>query len=375
MRSVLLSGYYGFGNTGDEAILASTVKALREADPGLKIMVLSRNPKDTSLSYEVECFQRMSPIEVSRAMNKADLVVFGGGSLLQDSTSFRSLLYYIAIIYAARLLGKPLVVYANGIGPIRSKIGRFLAKKALSTARKITVRDRESRDELIRLGIKNEVDVTADPAFLLSPASPEKVEEVLRAANVPEKPGIVFIAIRAIDAPSWFYPEIISAAQYLRGNGFFPAFLLMQDRDREIAEQLNGQIKRRGQEPLPVVGNLSPEDALGVLAKSDFCVGMRLHTLILAARAEVPFIGLEIDPKIGAFCRAAGCPVLPAPKDSRNFDLIAACQHLAKNRDAFAATLKRNLCEFQALAKKNIDMILSVLNQCTSANSSRDLAS
>ena len=148
VKRILLSGYYGFGNTGDEAILASTVKALRKARPELELMVLSEHPEETGSTYGVRAFHRMNPAQVLKAVNLADLVVFGGGSLLQDLTSLRSLIYYLSIIRVSHLVGKPVVVYANGIGPISSKIGRVLTRHTLSRVKAITVRDVESKAEL-----------------------------------------------------------------------------------------------------------------------------------------------------------------------------------------------------------------------------------
>lgn len=361
MRSILLSGYYGFGNTGDEAILTATVKALRKASPHVKIMVLSRTPEDTSKTYGVESFQRMCLSQVLSAMKRSDLVVFGGGSLLQDATSFRSLLYYLSIIYLARLFSKPLVVYANGIGPIRSTLGKFLTKLALSTARKITVRDKESKEELLKMGVVGEITVTADPAFLLSPSSHERVDSILESAGMNGSSRIVWIVLREIEAPSWFYPQILSLISFLKQKGFCPGFLLMQEKDRKIADLLNNQLLAQKEKTLPIVSGLTPEEALGILARANFCLGMRLHTLILSARALIPFMGIEIDPKIGAFCRATGCPVLPFPKNPQNFDLLEAFEALIRERKELVRKLERNLPQFQALARENIRMILSLI--------------
>lgn len=358
---VLLSGYYGFGNVGDEAILASTVESLRRKEPGIEIAVLSANPEETSRTHAVDSFARMSFREVVAGILSSDLVVFGGGSLLQDDTSFRSLLYYVAVIFASRALGKPVVVYANGVGPIRSLAGRLLTRLALSLVRRVTVRDPESEKLLRRIGVRKPVRVTADPAFLLSPSPPDRCDRILRDAGIGEDARRVWLALRPGKAPESFYLSFGPAIALLRSRGYEPCLLAMQETDQSLVPVINGSLSGMGQHPVPSVGGISPSDALGLLQKSSFCLGMRLHTLILSARASVPFIGVEIDPKIGAFCRAAGCPVLPDPAKSGKIDLLLELERLMDVRSQLEAKLTDKLPLFRNLAQDNVDMVLSVL--------------
>jgi len=362
---VLLSGYYGFGNVGDEAILASTIESLRQKEPDIEISVLSANPRETSRTHAVESYARMSLKEVVSAILSSDLIVFGGGSLLQDDTSFRSLAYYLSIIFASRALGKPVVIYANGIGPIRSLAGRLLTRLALSLTKRVTVRDPESEKLLKRMGVRKPVRVTADPAFLLSPSSPERCDEILRDAGVSGESRIAWLALRPGKAPDRFYSSFTPAISLLRSRGYEPCLLVMQERDKELVLVINGALSRNGQRPAPSVAGVSPRDALGLLQRGSFCLGMRLHTLILAARGAVPFMGVEIDPKIGAFCRAAGCPVLPDPTQGGSINLTLELERLMENRDQLELKLKEKLPLFRNLAEDNVDMVLSVLQGLT----------
>jgi polysaccharide pyruvyl transferase CsaB len=362
---VLLSGYYGFGNTGDEAILASTVESLRAREPRIQIAVLSKDPQGTAKAYGVESYERMSAKEVASAIFSSDLVVFGGGSLLQDSTSFRSLLYYVAVILLSRALGKPVVVYANGIGPVRSAAARILTRFALWLAKKVTVRDPESEKLLKRIGVRKQVRVTADPAFLLSPSPPERCEEILRGAGLAEGAQVVWLALRPEKAPERFYAAFVPVIALLRSRGYEPCLLVMQEQDQVLVPALCDALAAGGQRPVPVVQGLNPHDALAVLGRGRFCLGMRLHTLILAARAAVPFIGVEIDPKIGAFCRAAGCPVLPDPMKTGRVDLVLEFERFMENRDKLEAHLREKLPLFRSLAEDNVEMVLSVLHGIT----------
>ena len=362
MGRVLLSGYYGFGNVGDEAILASTVQALRRKQPDIEISVLSRNPAETAETHGVEAYPRMSPLQVAAAILSCDLVVFGGGSLLQDDTSLRSLLYYISVIFASRALGKPVVVYANGIGPIRSRLGKVLTKAALALTKKITVRDPESETFLRRIGVKRPVRVTADPAFLLSPSSDERCSEIMREAGISAERPLAYLAMRPGKASDEFYSAVISAVETLRSRGYEPCLLVMQGTDRQTADALNDALSTKGGKPMPLVAGKGPKDVLALLSKGSLCIGMRLHTLILAASAGVPFMGVEIDPKIGAFCRAAGCPVLPDPRKGRGSDLDLELRRFIESADELRRKLSEKLPLFRSLAEDNIDMVLSVLD-------------
>ncbi len=358
MKKILISGYYGFGNIGDEAILASTVAAFRAKDPDVEITALSQLPETTSRSYGIKALPRMSFVDVLGAIRETQVAVFGGGSLLQDSTSFRSLAYYLSILFLCHLHKKPVVVYANGIGPLRSGIGKYLTRLALSGAREITVRDEESLDVLRSIGLRRRVKVTADPAFMLDPVPDDRVNEILGAIGVSGSP--VWFALRPGKAPDSFYRYLAKSASGLRSLGLEPCLMVMQERDLSLVRCFNQHLRELGESPAPSVSGLSPAEALGVLRRGEFCVGMRLHTLILSARAGVPFLGVEIDPKIGAFCRMTGCPVLPDPSSAVS-DPESAVYALAKDRGALARSLKKSLPHFVSLAAQNVDIVLSVL--------------
>ncbi|HHY75434.1 MAG TPA: polysaccharide pyruvyl transferase CsaB [Firmicutes bacterium] len=362
LAKLLLSGYYGFGNLGDEAILASTVEALRRRTPETEIWVLSANPEETTLSYGIRAFNRMSPIDLLRAVGGTDLVVFGGGSLLQDATSFRSLLYYIGIIYLAKVLGKPLVVYANGIGPLGSRASRCLTRSALLTAREITLRDPESEAVLREIGLPTEgkVSVTADPAFLLSPAPCGKVADIMAREGLGGQGDIVWLALRG-GKDVRFYRAVADAVAFMRKEGLCPALLVMQERDLGASEAVQKNLEARGEKPVPLVKNVRPAEALGLLQKGLFSFGMRLHTLILSAHAEIPFLGVEIDPKIGAFCRMVENPCIPDPGTGPAPDLVSGFRKFLENRSTYSSAVKKHVPVLRQKAEENIDMVVRTL--------------
>ncbi|MPN32098.1 hypothetical protein SDC9_179574 [bioreactor metagenome] len=147
---LLISGYYGFHNLGDEAILSSMQQALRQEHDNLELTVLSANPALTRSSYDVKALSRTDYRAIWKELGKTDLLISGGGSLLQDVTSSRSLQYYLLILAMSLLRGPPFMIYSQGIGPIRGSWNRRITAWILKKARVLTVRDQQSFDELLR---------------------------------------------------------------------------------------------------------------------------------------------------------------------------------------------------------------------------------
>ena len=142
MVNILISGYYGFDNIGDESILRTLVSSLREHIPDCSLTVLSHNPTSTREKYGVEAVDRMSPMAILRAVKKCDMLISGGGSLLQDVTSSKSLHYYLSIIRCAEFFHKKVFIYSQGIGPIDRPSNRRAAAAALNLFEKFGQNDR-----------------------------------------------------------------------------------------------------------------------------------------------------------------------------------------------------------------------------------------
>jgi len=159
MTKYVISGYIGFDNFGDEAIARVLTEKLKR-EGAEKITLISSNPQKTADIHGVEACPMLKFI---RPLLKADILISGGGSLLQDVTSLKSLIYYLGIIYVALFLQKKVIIYAQGIGPIRSGFGQILTKFALKYCTEITVRDKKSQELLESWGIK--ADLVKDPVF------------------------------------------------------------------------------------------------------------------------------------------------------------------------------------------------------------------
>ena len=142
---IVISGYYGFNNAGDEAMLSAILQALQGTFDSPDITVISGDPKSTAASFGVHTVPRFSISGICRSIFSSDLIISGGGSLLQDVTSWKSMIYYLSIITLGVLFRKQVFLYSQGIGPVRYRVIRIILKHVLNHVDAITVRDKESK--------------------------------------------------------------------------------------------------------------------------------------------------------------------------------------------------------------------------------------
>jgi len=299
MKKVVISGYYGFNNAGDEAILAALVAGLRReaARRGeeLKITVLSASPAETAARHKVAAVGRMNIWQIIRELSTADLFLSGGGGLLQDRTGQGlSVAYYLGLVFLARLLGKPAVLYAHGIGPVKRACNRLLVRLVANRAAQVSVRDEASLAELVAMGVtRPPVEVTADPAFLLSPAE--------KAENKNKRP-VFAVAVRPGAGEEKYLPEIAAAADRLQAKYGAELVLLPMHPacDLPATRRLAGMLQAKA----AVLSEIpEPEKLLDRFAGFDLVISLRLHALIFAAICGVPMVGIGYDPKVDAFLR------------------------------------------------------------------------
>jgi len=277
--NILVSGYYGFQNTGDEAIALAISRELQAR--GHRVTLLSATPADTARTYGVQAAPRMHPAGLLRAVLSCDVLLSGGGGLLQDHTSARNLTYYLAVIRLARLLGKRAVVFNQSIGPLTEAGGRRVARGLRGVP--AIVRDRGSLATLERLGVSGHLG--GDPALLLS------------AHPVTRHENRVILAPRGGQRGAT--ERLADLAARLRAEGREVVTLSFQPHlDDEEARVIGGD----------VISTADPQVALDAIAAAGFVVGVRLHAVILAAAAGVAFAGVSYDPKVAGFCADAGAP-------------------------------------------------------------------
>ncbi len=365
---IVLSGYYGFQNTGDEALLAAMLSDLRAEIGDPELVVLSRRPEETAGAHGVTSINRFDPVGVTRAIRGANLFISGGGTLLQDKTSLRSLLYYAGLALFASRSGCKLMLYANGLGPLETRIGKRIARSVLRSAQAVTLRDKMSADKLHSLFEPghapisgDRVRVTADPALGLHPASPERVEALMEAENLTGlQDSMVMVSLRPWPGDQHLTGALASALALLhRERGLVPVFLPLQypgDLEKCRAAAAACPIPTR-----VVEGIYTPQEITGLIGRAEAVIGMRLHALILAVAAGVPCMGLIYDPKIKGFLDDLGLPVAGHVESLTADDLGQAASAFARDLGRYRDQVNAHRGGLKTLARENARIAASLL--------------
>lgn len=354
---VVICGAYGRGNAGDDAILEAILQEIRSIDPDTPVTVISKNPKSTRLSYRVRSVSRVDLPGWVGAMKRARLYINGGGSLIQDVTSRRSLWFYLMNIRAAKWAGCKVQMYGCGIGPVTRGNHRELAAKVLNrNVDVITLREPDSLEELRSMGVeKPEIKLTADPALTLRPAAEEKTDSVLLRAGIPPH-GERFIcfALRPWPGFSEKAPVFAAGARYAwERYGLTPVFTAVEKGQdpaaaREAAKYL-GDAPHYFLDDAGAAGTI-----IGALSRMEVVVSMRLHALIFAAGRGIPLAGVVYDPKVSAFLRYIGQENFTDLEALTEENLKAMIDHAAaqaEDKEAQAEAVRK----LQELERGNVD--------------------
>jgi polysaccharide pyruvyl transferase CsaB len=297
---VLISGYYGFANLGDEAILEVLSHTLTDA--GHQVTVLSADSTRTQQLHNVNAVHRLRGM--IPAVWQHDVLISGGGGLLQDATSRLSLEYYLSLMRLAKLAKKRVIVYGQSVGPL-SRAGERSVVNVLKKNVAIAVRDGRSQRYLASHGLQ--ATLIADSALLLELPSSEPQQQ--RQAKA-EKPLLII--------PRGDKPEIQGALERaLTAFGQKPAHrdvpvavMALSPSDQEAVHALQQQGRN-----VQLWHADSPEVALTRIANAKAVLSVRLHGLILAAAAGVPYSGIAYDPKVRAFLEETGATCWQLPED------------------------------------------------------------
>lgn len=360
--NVVMCGYYGFGNAGDDAILEAIQDAIQDASDEVSMTVLSNDPAQTNERYGLEAVPRFRYSQVRRALRHSDLLLFGGGSLLQDATSTRSLLYYLSIIRLAHRMGKKVVLYANGIGPVSLPENRSRVKRVVNQVDLVTLRDHGSARELKEIGVTHpKIKVTADPVFYLNPGPQPRAQELLTHAGLQKDEPFVAVSVRSWPDTEKFIGELARTCDHIvRTHGMKILFLMMQpDKDRTATEQVRAAME----EPSCLLDEpCTPREMMAVLGEAKMCLAMRLHTLLFAARMAVPSLGLVYDPKVASYLNELD---LPAAGDVKNFDSSYANHQvdaLLADYDTVLVRLKDKSAQLTRSARENEQLMMDLLH-------------
>lgn len=305
---VLICGAYGRGNAGDDAILEAILTEMRQIDPDMPTWVLSRKPKDTRLTYRVNSIYIFSVFKWLRQMRKNNLYINGGGSLMQDVTSRRSLWFYLFTIWCAKRRGNKVLMYGCGIGPIRHSSNRKLAAKVLqNSVDAITLRDTHSKTELDDMGITNpKVFLSADPTVILPAANSDVIDGLMESYGLEPTGKYIGFTLRPWPKYDTKAPVFGALADYVwEKYGLIPVFLPVEPRlDVPAARKAAAHIRTAPYHIIERTG--SSDHTIGLYSRMQVVVSMRLHALVFSAGQGVPLVGVVYDQKVSSFLSYIG---------------------------------------------------------------------
>jgi polysaccharide pyruvyl transferase CsaB len=372
ITKIMISGYYGFNNTGDEAILKSMVGAFKEKIPQVKIVILSKNPVQTSKTYQVNSINRLHLINILKSLKDTNLFISGGGGLLQDSTGKGwSILYYLGLIIEAKILKVPVVIYAQGIGPINKKINKLLMKLILNKIELITVRDKQSRELLNDLGVKRpSICVNSDPSFLLEKKNINYVIEkhpyLKRLTSLGNNYPLIGISVRGYKEDSSDLKRYFARiADYLieKYNVRIILFPFKFEEDIYISEEILSLMKNKSQADILKI-RLEPEELLSIISRLSLMIGMRLHSIIFSSIVNIPFIALNYDPKVKYFVESLCLSELLLEIDENISlkKLQEKLKYIRENSNEVKDILSKKVNILKEKACYNNDIIFKLLN-------------
>ncbi|WP_295616636.1 polysaccharide pyruvyl transferase CsaB [uncultured Intestinimonas sp.] len=312
----LVCGAYGRGNAGDDAILEAIVRELRQIDPDLPVWVLSRTPDDTRMTYRVNSIYTFAFPKFLWRMRKTRLYINGGGSLMQDVTSHRSLWFYLFTISAAKKLGNRVLMYGCGIGPIHAPANRKRCAHVLQrNVDMITLRDTHSLTELQDMGIDApEILLSSDPTVILPAASSEVIDGMLESRGMDPHGRYIGFTLRPWPGFEEKAEIFGRAADYAwEKHGLTPVFLPIEKR-LDVAACKRAAVHMKA--PHFIIEDTGASDhTIGLFSRMQVVVSMRLHALVFSAGQGVPLVGVVYDQKISSFLSYIGQDLFTDLKD------------------------------------------------------------
>ena len=362
-----VTGSYGGLNLGDEAILKSILEQLRREIPGAEITVFSRNAEDTKRRHKVEraiAVRKLSRAEIVPEIERLDLLVFGGGGILYDAEAR----LYLREVQIAKERGVPVFVFAVGAGPLKDPTVQGAVREALDGVAGITVREKSARQVLEEAGIHHDVVVTADPALLLRPEPLPR--NVLKHEGLEGKRRLVGMSVREPGAAAPDLDERVYHALLANAADFmvdrFDADIVFVPMERSVLDSQHSHAviaqMLRAQRARVLNGEYTSAQLLSLMDHFDFVVGMRLHFLIFAALAGVPFIALPYAGKVGGFLEDLNLPAPPMQLVNPG-RLIAHIDDSWDNRRGLRAALARSVPPLQERSRQTMKILLGVLDE------------
>ncbi len=372
---IFLSGYFGFGNLGDEAILEAVVTELKRRHPSVRLIASSGNPTETVGRYGIDAVDFFASEQVGDAIAHCRLVLFGMGGVFQDywgayaanlfKAQTNGIEAYARPALFAALHGVPAVLFCGGIGPLRSREGKALFALACRFADTVIARDEASADEVRDAGFDVPALVAADPGCLLASSA----GDVERVAAGLARQGLSQASLAVFSLRPWSFQAsedalIEAAAQAVAGlpEGWRAVFVPFarggSGDDTGLAVKAAAACHGRGH----VLEVSTPGEAIALARRAQIAVGMRLHSVILAACAGTPAVPIVYDPKVASAAQALGVGEFAVPVGDPS-GLAAAVERAIYAAERTRAAMPRALDSWRQAALSAFDVVDGILEE------------
>lgn len=385
-QKLVISGYYGFNNSGDEAVLKSILTALEEESHRSNItiepIVLSGDPEWTTSMYGVRSLHRMKLKEVREAIKESDGLISGGGSLLQDATGLKSIPYYLGVIKLAQWLKKPTFIYAQGIGPVNRKMFNPMIRSVFKACNYVSVRDEQSAEYLRGLGLQwNQIHVVPDPVMglPLPEANAGEVSSVTVNAqgagthaengeSIHTKLPVIGVSVRFWESDRKELTAIAAGLKKLCSKKavhlrFMPFHLPIDEQASRFVMEMLGDLGNKGSEVSITKDLTDPQLMLQEVSNCDVVIGMRLHSLIYAASQYVPPVGISYDPKINQFMLRLNSETVGSTDALDGDKLAKTVANLLDQRSQWLKEHEEGITELKQEAKVPAQQIIKYLGR------------
>ena len=357
---IVLSGYYGFSNSGDDAILKMILKGIKDEYPDIGVNVLSNKPTEVKRTFKVNSVSRWNIFSIIKVLKASKVFISGGGSVIQDATSTKSLLYYLSLIILAKMFNNKVMLYANGIGPVAKSRNRRWTKSVLNKVDLITLRDEDSQDVLNELGVINpKITVTCDPVIGISEINKDEIDDILYRYDLLGKDYII-VSLREWKPLPYFDQGLVDSLKAIKiKHSCQLLFVPMQyKQDLEVNKKIANATNS-----ICVEKKLSAEACIGLAQRSKLAVSMRLHLIIYAFTAGISSVGINYDPKIESVMKYFYQDTYLSMLEFTNLNFTSKVDRaIANNTDNKAEILTR-LDTLKEKNNTNIKLALSLLDE------------
>jgi polysaccharide pyruvyl transferase CsaB len=373
-QNIVINGWYGQFNAGDDAILEVFIEQTK-ARIDCDIAVMSEAPENIEnlralphpVGFGREALTNLLDGSYFRHLNnirRCDLFVLGGGGLLRDNTNWRNLVRLLDEIWIAKLFGRKTMLYAIGVGPFKSRLGKWLIGRSVDMCDLITVRSERCAALLHEIGIAPErIHLVADPAFLLAPKAPQDPELATLFAGG-KKIGFYPTFALLLGFPDDSHLRRLAAAldRLVETQGVeivaMPMSVLSDGFDDvRVAKLIRAAMKHP--EALAVYEKrLTASELKWVSAQAMLNITVRLHAMIFSLGCDVPVVAVNYEPKVANVFAAFGAPEYLVDIDDRLDTTLADATSLCiSNLSSYTRRIADRRAIMATSSAKTFDLI------------------